>query len=63
MGSNDEGVLGLGFNQSLTQLKPVLINGISKIEQIATGRLHSLALDSKGKVFGWGTTKNGAIGI
>jgi alpha-tubulin suppressor-like RCC1 family protein len=32
MGRNDDGVLGLGLNQSLTQSKPVLINGISKIE-------------------------------
>ena len=65
MGSNLNGVLGL--NQSEEALRhvgaPQLITSLSSISQIATGRSHSVAIDVGKKVYGWGNSFEGAIGL
>ncbi|KAL4495630.1 hypothetical protein ABPG72_014099 [Tetrahymena utriculariae] len=42
-GSSKDGKLGLG-NRTNTQLQPQLINNLSKVEQVACGQSHSMAL-------------------
>jgi len=40
-----------------------LIQSLKEITHITTGLSHSLAIDSNNRVFGWGKSDNGAIGI
>ena len=63
MGSNIEGVLGHSEISMKHLQTPSLIKTLKDIKQVSAGKLHSLALDHQGKVFGWGTTTNGAIGV
>ena len=65
MGSNHYGVLGLGQDdqtlKSVTQ--PMLVQSLQSIVQISSGRAHSLALNARREIYGWGRSDNGAIGI
>jgi alpha-tubulin suppressor-like RCC1 family protein len=69
-GLNIWGQLGLGDNVSRNSFQPVTINGLAssaKIVSIAAGWHHSLALDSKGKLWAtggdqWGIS-SGATGL
>ena len=65
MGSNINGVLGLSNSEAMVKhvTAPQLITNLSGISQISTGRSHTLALDFSSKVFGWGRSDTGAIGI
>jgi alpha-tubulin suppressor-like RCC1 family protein len=64
-GDNIYGQLGLGSNTNQNLFKPVTFKGLTsgaKIVSIYAGELHSLALDSEGKLWaaGW---NNGLLGL
>ena len=65
MGSNEHGVLGLGkadhVLKSVTQ--PQLVPNLQCVIQVASGRTHSIALDVRREVYGWGRSDNGVIGL
>ena len=65
MGSNVHGVLGLGKGEDVLSAvtQPQLVPGLQCIIQIASGRVHSLALNVKREVYAWGRSDNGAIGL
>lgn len=65
MGFNMHGVLGLsqGEFQLRHVVSPQLIPNLYCIEAIATGKSHTLALDMAKKVYAWGNSENGAIGV
>lgn len=64
-GKNTHGELGSGENY------PVCVNELTKVKgmiadkniiAVATGRKHSLALDSRGAVYAWGCNEDGQLG-
>jgi alpha-tubulin suppressor-like RCC1 family protein len=61
-GWNREGQLGLGYKDTL--FHPLLrqIPGLSRIVAVATGREFSVALDSSGDVWTWGSNFQGTLG-
>ena len=64
-GSNSNGQLGNGTNDSVSgTAKVVLSNGqpIRDVIEIAVGSTHSLALHGNGQVFAWGSGENGRLG-
>ena len=65
MGKNSNGVLGLGKGDDVLQAvtQPQLVPNLQCVIQIASGRVHSVALDVKRDVFAWGRSDNGAIGL
>ncbi|KAI8068615.1 regulator of chromosome condensation 1/beta-lactamase-inhibitor protein II [Gongronella butleri] len=63
MGSNNEGQLGLGIQESdVTQ--PTMVTDLldEDIIDIACGDSHVLAMASSGKLFSWGSNDHGALG-
>ncbi|MDR3345619.1 MAG: hypothetical protein LBS73_00435 [Campylobacteraceae bacterium] len=65
-GWNVDGELGLGNLNEQTSFQSVTIAALSsstKITSIATGSAHSLALDSKGKVWATGWSTYGQLGL
>jgi regulator of chromosome condensation len=60
MGSNTKGVLAQTCEQSVV---PMHIAQLSNIAHIATGAEHALAVDRTGRVYGWGSTEFGQIGV
>ena len=62
-GSNSDGQLGLGnFNGAVFAL-PITFPGGEIITAIAGGAFYSLALDSAGNVWAWGSNCRGQLGI
>ena len=64
-GNNEEGELGLK-DRSIKTYKLNKINfGIytNKISQISAGTVHNLALTKDGKVFAWGSSQGGQLGL
>ena len=65
-GGDGSGMLGNGATTG-TQVSPVavdtsgVLNG-KTITAVAAGSFHSLALDSSGKVYSWGSSPSGALG-
>ena len=55
MGSNEYGQLGLSFqNDVLPQVNlPTLVSDI-KVKKVVCGNYHTLALNEKGLLYGWG---------
>jgi alpha-tubulin suppressor-like RCC1 family protein len=62
-GYNFHGQLGLGDNIDQSVFKQVTIFKNAKIDSIAAGYFHSLALDSKGKLWGTGGNEYGQLGL
>lgn len=58
---SNEGIFGFS-RQSYIQPRPVLVEGLKKITQLATGSNHVLALDTAGNVFAWGTGQQNQLG-
>ena len=64
-GNNEEGELGLK-DKSIKTYKFTKINFGSytnKISQISAGTVHNLALTKDGKVFAWGSSQGGQLGL
>lgn len=59
-GSNTAGQLGIGT--TARQLKPVRVENLPVITQVATSQFHALALDENGKVWAWGLNGSGQLG-
>ncbi|KAL1303381.1 hypothetical protein AAFC00_006775 [Neodothiora populina] len=58
---SNEGIFG--FTQDvLVQREPMLIPGLKKVTSIACGANHTLALDSNGAVFAWGSGQQNQLG-
>jgi hypothetical protein len=51
------------FPGYLTIPSPIQALNNIKIKKISCGEAHSIALDNSGKVYGWGFTSNGQLGI
>jgi alpha-tubulin suppressor-like RCC1 family protein len=65
-GQNYHGQLGLGDNTDRNSFQPVTISGVAlnaTIVSVATYGLHSLALDSNGKLWVAGENDDGALGL
>ena len=65
MGSNSEGRLGTGATGNETRIckVPTLVDGIQNIVKVSCGTSHTLALSADGRVFAWGQSFYGALGI
>lgn len=64
-GANEHGQLGIGIGGPSTETSvmiPVHVPGLSGIVAVAAGYRHSLALTSKGDVWGWGGNQYGEVG-
>lgn len=62
-GYNWFGQLGLGHYKGIVFALPIAFPEGEVIIAIAAGAYHSLALDSAGNVWAWGTNANGQLGI
>ena len=49
-------------NSNGNSMAPVLLEALRDIVQLAIGGEHALALDSNGRVFGWGMNSDGQVG-
>ena len=65
-GSNDRHQLGLNDDSRRDRFVPTLVPVFDvlnvRIQQVAAGCTHALALGSAGEVFSWGTSHTGALG-
>jgi alpha-tubulin suppressor-like RCC1 family protein len=61
-GLNKDGQLGTG-KTSEVELKPVKVQGLTDVVQVAAGARHSLALRRDGTVWAWGNNDRGQVGI
>ena len=71
-GDENHGIFSWGWNET-SQLgregrgdRPSLVKGImerEKIVSVSCGRAHSVAVGSGGKVWAWGSGKNGRLGL
>ena len=65
-GRNNYGQLGIGTSEyEVSSSRAVDRSGVlfdKTIVSVAVGSEHSLALDSDGRVYGWGMNSNGEIG-
>ena len=59
-GSNNRGQLGLASGDQ-NVLKPTRVPNLTNIITVASGTWHTLALDSTGRVFSAGNSKNGEL--
>ena len=65
-GKNNNGQLGRGLQSSINaylKIKAIYFSDKIKIKQISCGFSHTLCLTSDGKLYGWGSNKNGQIDI
>ena len=62
VGSNSEGQLGIGSTEHTRIPQKVLLNCAASIIEIACGKEHSIALDSGGVVWVFGTNLKGELG-
>ena len=69
-GNNEDGVLGIPINQNdKNKIKEYKFNKIdfgeytNKIIEISSGTVHNLALTYDGKVFSWGSSQGGQLGL
>jgi alpha-tubulin suppressor-like RCC1 family protein len=60
-GGNSDGELGLGPGDRTNKLSPILLP-LRKIQKIAAGGAHSLALNSDGELYIWGWYKDNNLG-
>lgn len=61
-GWNHEGQLGLGYKDTLFHSQQRQIPGLNRIVSVAVGREFSVALDSAGDVWTWGSNFQGTLG-
>ena len=67
-GKSDEGSLGVGvidpkwLNMAHPQPFPLQVKGLSGVRQVSAGTYHTLALLEDGRVMGWGSNQQGAVG-
>ena len=47
----------------MNRLLPQKIKGLHEVTAVSAGKTHNLAVDTHGKVYGWGCTSSGAIGV
>jgi alpha-tubulin suppressor-like RCC1 family protein/chitodextrinase len=63
-GWNNSGQLGNDtFTGAEPNPDPLKVDGISNVVAISAGAAHSLALDSNGQLWGWGSNYSGQLGI
>lgn len=60
-GKNEGGVLG--YQSKDNQFKPKKINELKKINIIACGSLHNLAINNLGEIYSWGSGEGGQLGL
>jgi alpha-tubulin suppressor-like RCC1 family protein len=67
-GKAEEGLLGVGLldpswrNMAYPQPFPVQVKKLSGVKQVSAGTYHTLALLDDGRVMGWGSNQQGAVG-
>ncbi len=61
-GLNNEGQLGTGVNNGLSQV-PVLVTGGLRFREISAGTLHTCGVAVDGSVYCWGDGDNGKLGL
>lgn len=54
--------VGLGDGGTTNRPSPAVVPGLTGIVQVANGGTHTLALDSGGKVWAWGSNPHGELG-
>lgn len=67
-GANEGGQLGRDplttiRGRMLCSARPLLVAGLGRMVAIATGDMHSLALDRQGQVWAWGANAYGQLGL
>ncbi|HVK69526.1 MAG TPA: hypothetical protein VM694_33945, partial [Polyangium sp.] len=61
-GSNDEGQLGLGDEDTSPHADPLIVPNLVDIVDVAAGRDHVLALTAAGGLYAWGLGSSGQLG-
>ncbi len=61
-GSNGYGQLGIGQGQDARSI-PTLINGLNDVKSLSAGHYHSMALNSAGNLYAWGSGSWGKLGL
>jgi len=54
MGSNRDGILGVGEKTLKSSNVPCLVESIENIVKVACGMSHTLAISHKGEAYAWG---------
>ncbi|MGW4162294.1 RCC1 domain-containing protein [Streptomyces sp. NPDC004788] len=62
-GANDNGQLGNGATSTTATTRPVAVQSLNKVKDIALGCHHTLALREDGTVWTWGRNNDGQLGI
>jgi alpha-tubulin suppressor-like RCC1 family protein len=63
-GNNESGQLGLGHNMNQSTPQPVLVdNKPFRCAKVSAGGTHSLAIDSQGQPWAWGSNMYGQLGL
>ena len=64
-GNNEDGVLGVENNElkSYTFIKINFGKYNGRIKEISAGTIHNVALTDDGKIFSWGSTQGGQLGL
>lgn len=60
-GSNDCGQLGIGGEQKFSFV-PVQVSSVSRVQKIACGLKHCIALTKDTQLFAWGSNMQGQLG-
>lgn len=69
IGQNGYGQLGNGMSfktsngVNVDSATPIVVPDLANIVSLATGKFHSLALDSSGKLYAWGNHNKGQLGL
>jgi alpha-tubulin suppressor-like RCC1 family protein len=61
-GSNSDGQLGTGASTFLLQPSPVQVTTAAPWSQVASGNVHTCAIDAAGSLFCWGAGSSGQLG-
>jgi hypothetical protein len=61
-GSNGYGQLGIGQGQDGRSI-PTLINGLNHVKSVSAGHCHSMAHNSTGSLYAWGSGSWGKLGL
>ena len=61
-GSNGYGQLGIGQGHEGRSI-PTLVNGLNDVKSVSAGYYHSLALNSAGNLYSWGSGSWGKLGL